>query len=139
MRPPSPGRPSGIPMRAPPFFTRTLRPLSVIEGSTLTMECSVQAHPQPTIRWLHNGQELSLINDPRIHQNIFPNGTCTLQITNTRLTDAGQYICHASNQMGKRQSATFVVVEGELRVLRFLADWKMGGENFPRTTAANLG
>ncbi|OQV25891.1 Titin [Hypsibius exemplaris] len=98
------------PMRAPPFFTRTLRPITVNVGENIILDCCVQAHPPPLIRWLHNGSDLTGINDGRFQITFSHDGACTLFIRHMELSDAGQYICHAQNQMGKRQTTAFVVV-----------------------------
>ncbi|XP_055350635.1 titin-like [Paramacrobiotus metropolitanus] len=98
-------------MRAPPFFTRTLHPTTVTEHDSIILECSVQAHPLPVIRWLHNGAELTDADSSRMQMTFSQNGTCTLIIRDAQISDAGQYVCHASNAVGKRQTTTFVVVE----------------------------
>lgn len=75
----------------------------------------MQAHPPPVIRWLHNGDEISEANHTRFQLTYSQTGICTLVIRDTQMSDAGQYVCHASNPIGKRQTTTFVVVEGTLK------------------------
>jgi Immunoglobulin I-set domain len=109
----SPGPGHQTPMRAPPFFTRTLRPVTISEGECIVLDCCVQSHPAPTIRWLHNGTELIDMNASRMQITSSLDGTCTMLIRDAQLADAGQYICHAHNQMGNRQTTAFVVITGE--------------------------
>ena len=119
MKQSSPGPNHHTPMRAPPFFTRTLRPVTVSVGDSITLDCCVQSHPAPIIRWLHNGVDLPESGDGRVQMSYSPEGTCNLYVRESQLSDAGQYICHAQNQLGKRQTTTFIVVTGKTKLSQF--------------------
>ncbi|XP_008534220.2 roundabout homolog 4 [Equus przewalskii] len=71
------------------------------------MSCRASGQPPPTIRWLLNGQPLSMV-PPDIH-HLLPDGTLLLlrppgrghaQDDQALSTDLGVYTCEASNRLG---------------------------------------
>ncbi|XP_045411678.1 roundabout homolog 4 isoform X2 [Lemur catta] len=71
------------------------------------MSCRASGQPPPTIRWLLNGQPLSMV-PPDIH-HLLPDGTLLLlrppaqghaHDDQARSTDLGVYTCEASNRLG---------------------------------------
>ncbi|XP_069057259.1 neural cell adhesion molecule 1-like [Pleurodeles waltl] len=61
------------------------------EGSDAEMRCSVTGIPMPTITWIRNGKDVSLLRDARVSVR---NGN--LQISKVQTSDAGLYSCRAS-------------------------------------------
>ncbi|XP_076455301.1 hemicentin-1-like isoform X2 [Babylonia areolata] len=72
--------------------------LSVVEGSSVSMQCQVSGIPQPSLLWLHNSEALQQTSD-RPHLTLLSNDTL-LQLTDVRTEHAGKYTCHAENQAG---------------------------------------
>nr|XP_012607980.1 roundabout homolog 4 isoform X3 [Microcebus murinus] len=71
------------------------------------MNCRASGQPPPTIRWLLNGQPLSMV-PPDLH-HLLPDGTLLLlrppaqghaHDDQARSTDLGVYTCEASNRLG---------------------------------------
>ncbi|XP_039476218.1 hemicentin-1 [Oreochromis aureus] len=72
-----------------------VEPVSVIQGSLVTLSCEARGVPPPTLTWMKDGQPLSL------HRNLLLDGQETrLQLPDVAPSDAGFYSCVASNQAG---------------------------------------
>uniref|UniRef100_A0A3P9IUR9 Roundabout homolog 1 n=1 Tax=Oryzias latipes TaxID=8090 RepID=A0A3P9IUR9_ORYLA len=71
----------------------------VAVGEPAVLECQPpRGHPEPTISWRKDGANL----DDRDERITIRSGK--LMITNTLKTDAGKYICVATNMLGERES-----------------------------------
>uniref|UniRef100_A0A3P8SNR4 Uncharacterized protein n=1 Tax=Amphiprion percula TaxID=161767 RepID=A0A3P8SNR4_AMPPE len=72
-----------------------VEPVTVVQGSLVTLTCEARGVPPPTLTWMKDGQPLSL------HRNLLLDGQETrLQLPDVAPTDAGLYSCVASNQAG---------------------------------------
>uniref|UniRef100_A0A3Q0T533 Ig-like domain-containing protein n=1 Tax=Amphilophus citrinellus TaxID=61819 RepID=A0A3Q0T533_AMPCI len=72
-----------------------VEPVTVIQGSLVTLTCEARGVPPPTLTWMKDGQPLSL------HRNLLLDGQETrLQLPDVAPSDAGFYSCVASNQAG---------------------------------------
>ncbi|KAM6944598.1 hemicentin-1 [Lycodopsis pacificus] len=72
-----------------------VEPVTVVQGSLVTLTCEARGVPPPTLNWLKDGQPLSL------HRNLLLDGQETrLQLPDVAPSDAGLYSCVASNQAG---------------------------------------
>ncbi|KAM3610982.1 uncharacterized protein V6R79_011806 [Siganus canaliculatus] len=72
-----------------------VEPVTVVQGSLVTLTCEARGIPPPTLTWMKDGQPLSL------HRNLLLDGQETrLQLPDVAPTDAGLYSCVASNQAG---------------------------------------
>lgn len=78
---------------APEFLTSP-RSVSVMSGNDVTMECSANGLPQPTITWLKDGRELDL---ELLDNRYMKTGSGSLTIMNVRPGDEGGYQCRAEN------------------------------------------
>ncbi|XP_033947808.1 hemicentin-1 [Pseudochaenichthys georgianus] len=72
-----------------------VEPITVVQGSLVTLTCEARGVPPPTLTWMKDGQPLSL------HRNLLLDGQETrLQLPDVAPADAGLYSCVASNQAG---------------------------------------
>ncbi|XP_036069528.1 hemicentin-1 isoform X2 [Oryzias melastigma] len=72
-----------------------VEPVTVVQGSLVTLTCEARGVPPPTLTWMKDGQPLSL------HRNLLLDGQETrLQLPDVAPSDAGLYSCVASNQAG---------------------------------------
>lgn len=104
----------------------------LLQGSgPAKMSCKASGQPPPTIRWLQNGQPLSMVS-PELH-HLLPDGTLLLLRPPSRghtyddqalSTVLGIYTCEASNELGTavsrgaRLSVAGEDWEGRWRVVR---------------------
>ncbi|XP_006817483.1 neural cell adhesion molecule 2-like, partial [Saccoglossus kowalevskii] len=66
-----------------------------VEGVDLTLTCSIQGIPPPTVQWLKDGY--SIENSKRY---TFSEDDTELTILNTHRNDSGVYICNVTNLVG---------------------------------------
>uniref|UniRef100_A0A3B3UCM9 Ig-like domain-containing protein n=1 Tax=Poecilia latipinna TaxID=48699 RepID=A0A3B3UCM9_9TELE len=81
----------------PPGVDRVepVEPVTVVQGSLVTLTCEARGFPLPTLTWMKDGQPLSL------HRNLLLDGQETrLQLPDVTRSDEGLYSCVASNQAG---------------------------------------
>ncbi|KAE8292435.1 Hemicentin-1 [Larimichthys crocea] len=72
-----------------------VEPVTIVQGSLVTLTCEARGVPPPTLTWIKDGQPLSL------HRNLLLDGQETrLQLPDVAPSDAGLYSCVASNQAG---------------------------------------
>ncbi|XP_034025662.1 LOW QUALITY PROTEIN: hemicentin-1 [Thalassophryne amazonica] len=72
-----------------------VEPVTVVQGSLVTLTCEARGVPPPALTWMKDGQPLSL------HRNLLLEGQETrLQLPDVAPSDAGLYSCVASNQAG---------------------------------------
>ncbi|KAK2908097.1 hemicentin-1 isoform X2 [Channa argus] len=70
-------------------------PLTVIEGSLITLVCESSGIPPPSLTWKKDGSELTLDQRLRVLT-----GGRQLQISSAERTDTGSYTCTASSEAG---------------------------------------
>ncbi|XP_056361302.1 LOW QUALITY PROTEIN: hemicentin-2 [Oenanthe melanoleuca] len=71
---------------------------SVLEGSSVRLECRAEGQPTPHISWLKDGQPLGL--QPPSHARVSPDGSALL-LEGLRAADSGAYTCLARNSLGE--------------------------------------
>lgn len=92
-----------------------VEPVSVIQGSLVTLSCEARGVPPPTLTWMKDGQPLSL------HRNLLLDGQETrLQLPDVAPSDAGFYSCVASNQAGSSTKSFNLTVFGTITLFLFI-------------------
>ncbi|XP_018408468.1 PREDICTED: hemicentin-1 [Nanorana parkeri] len=82
-----------------------LENVTAIENNFISLSCEVSGFPPPAINWIKDGNSLS----PSKHLFIVPGGR-VLQIPQTKLADAGEYVCVATNQAGKSKKTFYLSI-----------------------------
>jgi len=90
----------------------------MVEGSSLILNCTFQADPEPSVQW-HRGGNTLPFSDKYQRTNKFVSylsigySEHTLTVSNIGKSDAGNYTCIASNSYGTNLVAETVEVIGE--------------------------
>ncbi|GBP82229.1 Netrin receptor DCC, partial [Eumeta japonica] len=98
---------------SPPRFILTPQPTTVIEGSSVTLECGAVGNPRPEMVWLNNGVAIDL-ND--LDSRFYPVGAGSLRVQGARALDAGSYTCRAHNRLDSADHSTQLTVLSPPRV-----------------------
>nr|KAI8744112.1 contactin-like; partial [Biomphalaria glabrata] len=72
-------------------------------GGNITISCIPEAAPRATIKWLKGGVELG---------HVKPNGD--LELSSLTRSDAGEYTCVATNQLGEAKSSCWLDIQDEI-------------------------
>ena len=86
------------------------QPSSVIEGSTLHLNCVATGFPRPRVTWVR-------IRDGQVLQNR-TNDEATSLVRNFTKCDEGEYRCTAKNRLGSDNYTLQVIVIGEFLLCR---------------------
>lgn len=80
----------------------------------ISLECTVEAHPAPSVTWMRNNETLYNGDDFKISHLASADGVTSSALTIEAIESEmfGDYWCHASNKMGKAEAR--VNVFGEL-------------------------
>lgn len=79
------------------------------EGEQLSLKCHVTGSTPITIQWMKDRRELMSSGNTKI---TFVGGTASLEISQVSKTDAGDYLCKASNATGSDFCKSRVTVKG---------------------------
>ncbi len=78
----------------------------------LTLNCTFDGNPSPSVLWSHNGSMLDVQNDPNIVETI-TDTYALLEVTFADITVSGEYACGVNNTIGIDQTDfTFFTVQG---------------------------
>lgn len=69
----------------------------VVENKTITLDCPAQGVPEPSILWYLNSQPLDPESLPHLSSS---DSGKRLVISDSKISDAGIYLCVASNEAG---------------------------------------
>ncbi|XP_076362329.1 protein Obscurin-like isoform X2 [Tachypleus tridentatus] len=83
---------------AKPKFVKGMEDKEVWAGEKSYFEVKVLGHPEPTVKWLKEGEELKASDYIKITSE---HETHKLIIQNTHLEDSGVYSCHVKNKAGE--------------------------------------
>lgn len=92
-----------------PYFVVKLQDQEVQRGELLEQKVKITASPQPTCKWLHDGQEVEPDGD-RIKVEQQEDGTTSLLIDNVTDEDGGEYLLIATNDSGSASSRALVTL-----------------------------
>ena len=94
----------------PVIKIKSPQPSSVIEGSTLYLDCVATGFPRPRVTWVR-------IRDGQVLQNR-TNDEATSLVRNFTKCDEGEYRCTAKNRLGSENYTLQVIVIGEFLLCR---------------------
>ncbi|XP_013793623.2 myosin light chain kinase, smooth muscle-like, partial [Limulus polyphemus] len=81
-----------------PKFVKGMEDKEVWTGEESYFEVKVLGHPEPTVKWLKEGEELKASDYITLTSE---HETYKINIQNTRLEDSGVYSCHVKNMAGE--------------------------------------
>uniref|UniRef100_W8AQC6 Myosin light chain kinase, smooth muscle n=1 Tax=Ceratitis capitata TaxID=7213 RepID=W8AQC6_CERCA len=91
-----------------PHFIRHLRDLRCCDGDAITLECHVEALPEPVIIWEKDGRVLPSDKDFTMS---YDGIKATLSIPRIYPEDEGKYTCVAKNNLGRSLSSACIIVD----------------------------
>lgn len=95
--------------------------LEITWGGTATFACHVEGDPKPSIKWMHNHDEMKIVDD---RVNIMEDGS--LMIKNSQEYDNGLYECMATSSEGLTKSRA-----ARMTVIKLPVDQNDEGNKFP--------
>lgn len=84
-----------------PEFTEELTDLTIKDGESLLLKCSVKGIPEPMIEWTKNGE---VLRSSDIIDLKYKNRVASLSIGEVFPEDEGEYVCKASNSQGSSET-----------------------------------
>lgn len=94
-----------------PKFDVPLKPVTVNEGEKLSLKCHVVGSPPLKVQWMKDRRELKSNRETQI---TLADGSVCLEVNAVSKTDAGDYLCKASNPAGSTFCKSRVTVKGTL-------------------------
>ncbi|XP_017019749.1 muscle M-line assembly protein unc-89 isoform X1 [Drosophila kikkawai] len=91
-----------------PRFVRNLRNLRCCDGDAISLECHVEADPEPFIIWEKDGR---VVPADRDYVMSFDGTKATLSIPRVYPEDEGEYTCVAKNSVGRSLSSACIIVD----------------------------
>lgn len=83
------------------------------EGATLHLEVEVEACPEPSVKWLRNGNEVSTDARIKITRDTHRHETYNLAVNLVKYEDQGEYEVIVTNSLGTVSSKSYVTVHSE--------------------------
>lgn len=85
----------------------------VDEGATLHLEVEVDACPEPTVKWLRNGKEVSADARIKISRDKKRHETYNLDVNLIKYEEGGEYEIIVTNALGTVSSKSYVTVQSK--------------------------
>lgn len=83
---------------------------SAVQNKPVTLSCPVSGIPLPQVKWFKDGQPLNF----RLNPNVMLSADSRhLKLFRTDVTDAGTYVCKATNNVGKIEKEFTLTVLGK--------------------------
>ncbi|KAM7370726.1 hypothetical protein PAMP_010251 [Pampus punctatissimus] len=96
-------------LQSEPCFQQPLKDTTLPKGATAHLTCLVNGYPQPDIKWLQNEKLVS--ESSRVTMKHHDDGLCSLVLAVLKPSDAGVYVCKASNKLGEAMCSAKLKVE----------------------------
>ncbi|CAI4222563.1 unnamed protein product [Auanema sp. JU1783] len=93
--------------RKPPTFIRPLADKRAVVGERVILECQVEGHPMPALKWLKDGNNVSNCPDYQVEENGVYH---RLIIQQCNGSDSGRFTAQAANAAGLKQSTAILIV-----------------------------
>jgi hypothetical protein len=103
-----------------PKFIKGLENIEVNEGETVSMTVKVKGSPEPEVKFLKDGRDVSTEATVVIKKEI--EDIYILEIENIRIVMSGEYQCHIKNEAGEAFSNGTVVVNSKPKIIKDLED-----------------
>ena len=98
-----------LPSGKPKFTSPLQSELTVIDGQSVSLECQLNADPNPNILWYKDGRVLR----PSIgYKQTFDGSVAKIEIREVFLDDTGMYECAAKNGHGEERCSCKLKVKG---------------------------
>lgn len=85
------------------------------EGATLHLEIEVEACPEPTVKWLRNGREVSADARIKISRDIHRQESYHLAVDLIKYEEQGEYEVIVTNTLGTVNSKSIVTVQSKFQ------------------------
>ncbi|PIO73554.1 immunoglobulin I-set domain protein, partial [Teladorsagia circumcincta] len=93
--------------RIAPSFIRPLADKRAVVGERVVLQCQLDGHPTPAVKWLKDGHNVSNCPDYEIQED---GHVHRLIISQVHSADSGRFTAQAANAAGLRQSTCILIV-----------------------------
>lgn len=97
-----------------PRIIKHLKDTTVEEGATLHLEVEVEGCPEPTVKWLRNGNDVSADARIKISRDIHRQESYNLTVNLIKYEEEGEYEVEVTNMLGTVHSKSYVTVQSKL-------------------------
>lgn len=102
-----------MPYVGAPRIIKQLKDTTVDEGATLHLEVEVAGCPEPTVKWLRNGREVSADARIKISRDTKRQESFNLTVDLIKYEEQGEFEVIVSNYLGTVSSKSFVTVQSK--------------------------
>lgn len=100
-------------MLGKPRFVKHLKDTTIDEGATLHLEVEVEACPEPSVKWLRNGREVTTDARIKITRDSQRYETYHLAVDLIKYEEQGEYEVVVTNTLGTVSSRSIVTVQSK--------------------------
>ncbi|NXA32886.1 TITIN protein, partial [Eudromia elegans] len=92
----------------PPFFTKPLKNIDSVISASCRLDCKISGSLPMTVSWFKQDTEITTSAKYTVH---FEEGSASLEIKHLDTSDAGVYICRATNSAGSKDSSSTLFIK----------------------------
>ncbi|NWV68584.1 TITIN protein, partial [Malurus elegans] len=92
----------------PPFFTKPLKNIDSIISTSCRLDCKISGSLPMTVSWFKQDTEITSSAKYTVQ---FAEGSASLEIKHLDASDAGVYICRATNSAGSKESSSTLFIK----------------------------